>query len=84
MLYVDARLSLPDNLLLYGDKMSMAASLEGVCPVFGFGINGVDRMCAIPFEDTRTNPKIFTKAGYQHVGTTRDHSTKKNRIYYPY
>ena len=84
MLYVDARLSLPDNLLLYGDKMSMAASLEGACPVFGFGINGVDRMYAIPFEDTRTNPKIFTKAGYQHVGTTRDHSTKKNRIYYPY
>jgi asparagine synthase (glutamine-hydrolysing) len=32
MLYVDARLSLPDNLLLYGDKMSMATSLEARVP----------------------------------------------------
>jgi asparagine synthase (glutamine-hydrolysing) len=32
MLYVDARLSLPDNLLLYGDKLSMAASLEARVP----------------------------------------------------
>ena len=28
MLYADARTSLPDNLLLYGDKMSMSVSLE--------------------------------------------------------
>lgn len=32
MLYVDARFSLADNLLLYGDKMSMAASLEARVP----------------------------------------------------
>jgi asparagine synthase (glutamine-hydrolysing) len=32
MLYVDARLSLADNLLLYGDKMSMAVSLEARVP----------------------------------------------------
>ncbi len=32
MLYVDARLSLPDNLLMYGDKMSMACSLEARVP----------------------------------------------------
>jgi asparagine synthase (glutamine-hydrolysing) len=32
MLYVDARFSLPDNLLMYGDKMSMAASLEARVP----------------------------------------------------
>jgi asparagine synthase (glutamine-hydrolysing) len=32
MLYVDARLSLPDNLLLYADKMSMAVSLEARVP----------------------------------------------------
>jgi asparagine synthase (glutamine-hydrolysing) len=32
ILYVDARFSLPDNLLLYGDKMSMAASLEARVP----------------------------------------------------
>jgi asparagine synthase (glutamine-hydrolysing) len=32
MLYVDARLSLPDNLLLYGDKMAMAVSLEARVP----------------------------------------------------
>lgn len=32
MLYVDARLSLPDWLLLYGDKMSMANSLEARVP----------------------------------------------------
>lgn len=32
MLYVDARTSLPDNLLLYGDKMSMSVSLEARVP----------------------------------------------------
>lgn len=32
MLYVDARLSLADNLLMYGDKMSMAVSLEARVP----------------------------------------------------
>ena len=32
MLYVDARLSLADNLLMYGDKMSMAVSLETRVP----------------------------------------------------
>lgn len=32
MLYVDARFSLPDNLLMYGDKMSMASSLEARVP----------------------------------------------------
>ena len=31
-LYVDARFSLPDNLLTYTDKMSMAASLEARVP----------------------------------------------------
>ena len=32
MLYMDSRLSLADNLLLYGDKMSMAVSLEARVP----------------------------------------------------
>jgi asparagine synthase (glutamine-hydrolysing) len=32
MLYIDSRLSLSDNLLLYGDKMSMAVSLEARVP----------------------------------------------------
>ncbi len=32
MLSVDARFSLPDNLLLYGDKMSMASSIEARVP----------------------------------------------------
>jgi asparagine synthase (glutamine-hydrolysing) len=32
MLYLDARLSLSDNLLLYGDKMAMAVSLEARVP----------------------------------------------------
>jgi asparagine synthase (glutamine-hydrolysing) len=32
MLYVDARLSLSDNLLIYGDKMAMAVSLEARVP----------------------------------------------------
>ncbi len=31
-LYVETRLSLPDNLLMYGDKMSMAFSLEARVP----------------------------------------------------
>ena len=33
MLYVDARLPLSDNLLLYGDKLSMAVSLETRVPL---------------------------------------------------
>jgi len=33
MSYVDARLSLSDELLMYGDKMSMAASIEARVPV---------------------------------------------------
>lgn len=33
MTYMDARLSLADNLLLYGDKMSMAVSLEARVPL---------------------------------------------------
>ena len=32
-LYVDARFSLADNLLMYGDKMAMAASLEARVPM---------------------------------------------------
>lgn len=32
MLYVDTRFSLPDNLLMYGDKMAMAASIEARVP----------------------------------------------------
>lgn len=32
MLYLDARLSLADNLLMYGDKMAMAVSLEARVP----------------------------------------------------
>jgi asparagine synthase (glutamine-hydrolysing) len=32
MTYIDARLSLADDLLLYGDKMSMAASVEARVP----------------------------------------------------
>jgi asparagine synthase (glutamine-hydrolysing) len=33
LLYLDTRLSLPDDLLLYGDKMSMANSLEARVPL---------------------------------------------------
>jgi len=33
LLYVDTRMSLPDDLLLYGDKMSMANSLEARVPL---------------------------------------------------
>ena len=31
MLYADTKLWLPDYLLLRGDKLTMAASLEGAC-----------------------------------------------------
>ncbi len=32
LLYIDSRFSLPDNLLMYGDKLSMAVSLEARVP----------------------------------------------------
>ena len=37
MTYVDARLSLADDLLLYGDKMSMATSIEARVPFLDLG-----------------------------------------------
>jgi asparagine synthase (glutamine-hydrolysing) len=40
MLYVDARFSLADNLLIYTDKMSMAASLEARVPFLDLDLMG--------------------------------------------
>lgn len=36
LLYIDTRLSLPDDLLLYGDKMAMANSLEARVPLLDY------------------------------------------------
>lgn len=44
-LYVETRLSLPDNLLTYGDKMSMAHSLEARVPLLDVELmNFVERL----------------------------------------
>ena len=37
MLYIDTRASLPDDLLMVGDKTSMANSLEARVPFLDFG-----------------------------------------------
>ena len=36
LLYVDTRLSLPDDLLMYGDKLAMANSLEARVPILDY------------------------------------------------
>ena len=36
LLYIDTRLSLPDDLLFYGDKLSMANSLEARVPILDY------------------------------------------------
>jgi asparagine synthase (glutamine-hydrolysing) len=40
-LYVETRFSLPDNLLLYGDKMAMASSLEVRVPLLDLELMGL-------------------------------------------
>ncbi len=56
MLYVDARFSLADNLLVYTDKMSMAASLEARVPFLDLELTGYA-------ESIPSNLKVRGKTG---------------------
>ena len=59
-LYVETRLSLPDNLLLYGDKMSMAASLEVRVPLLD-----LDFMAFV--ESLPTNLRLRGWSGHKYL-----------------
>ncbi len=63
MLYVDSRLSLADNLLIYGDKSSMAVSLEARVPFLDLEL--MEFVESIPSNlkiKGRTQKYIFKKA----------------------
>jgi asparagine synthase (glutamine-hydrolysing) len=46
MLYLDTKIWLPDNLLMKGDKMTMAASLEGRIPLLDYRL--IEYAASIP------------------------------------
>jgi asparagine synthase (glutamine-hydrolysing) len=63
MLYVDARTSLADNLLLYGDKMSMAVSLEARVPFLDLELMHLAESIPAKLKIKRlTQKRIFKRA----------------------
>ena len=61
MLYIDARLSLADNLLLYADKMSMAASLEARVPFLDLELMALAESIPASLKIRRLNQKVILK-----------------------
>lgn len=64
MLYLDTRIWLPDNLLMKGDKMTMAASLEGRIPLLDYKL--IEYAASIP-SDIKTrffHAKYLLKRAY--------------------
>jgi len=65
MLYLDTKIWLPDNLLMKGDKMTMAASLESRMPFLDYKL--VEYAASIP-SNVKTRPfkaKYLLKQAYQ-------------------
>ncbi len=63
MLYMDSRLSLADNLLLYGDKLAMAVSLEARVPLLDLELmRFVERVPAALKIRGRTQKYLLRKA----------------------
>jgi asparagine synthase (glutamine-hydrolysing) len=61
MLYIDARLSLADNLLLYGDKMSMAVSLEARVPFLDLELMKLAESIPTSLKLRRLKQKVILK-----------------------
>jgi asparagine synthase (glutamine-hydrolysing) len=61
MLYVDARLSLADNLLLYADKMSMAVSLEARVPFLDLELMTLAESIPAAFKIQGLRQKVILK-----------------------
>ena len=64
MLYLDTKIWLPDNLLMKGDKMTMAASLEGRIPLLDYQL--IEYAASIP-SDIKIRPfqaKYLLKRAY--------------------
>src|SRR5579885_1740995 len=65
MLYLDTKIWLPDNLLMKGDKMTMAASLEGRIPLLDYRL--IEYAASIP-SDLKIKPfraKYLLKRAYE-------------------
>lgn len=65
MLYLDTKIWLPDNLLMKGDKMTMAASLEGRIPLLDYQL--IEYAASIP-SDIKIKPfraKYLLKRAYE-------------------
>ena len=63
MLYIDTRASLPDDLLMVGDKTSMANSLEVRVSLPGLSVDRVHRESASRFEVERLDGKVSPQKG---------------------
>jgi asparagine synthase (glutamine-hydrolysing) len=61
MLYIDARLSLADNLLVYGDKMSMAVSLEARVPFLDLELMALAESIPSAFKIRGRKQKVILK-----------------------
>ena len=61
MLYVDARLSLADNLLLYADKMAMAVSLEARVPFLDLELMALAEAIPAKFKIRKLKQKVILK-----------------------
>ena len=65
MLYLDTKIWLPDNLLMKGDKMTMAASLESRIPLLDYKL--IEYAASIPSQDKIKNlkTKYLLKRAFQ-------------------
>lgn len=78
LLYVDTRMSLPDDLLLYGDKLSMASSIEARVPILDREV--VDFVEALPPQHKlhrRTHKAVHKKAAQRMLPDEIVHRRKR-------
>ena len=80
MMYVDARTSLADNLLLYGDKMSMAVSLEARVPFLDLELMRLAESMPATLQDQRADAEAYPEAGDRAVGTRRGDRSEEDRL----
>ena len=82
MMYVDARFSLADNLLLLADKLSMAVSLEARVPFLDVEAYGDRGKNSGIDEDLGPEPEAHPEAGGREVASRRDPAAQEDRLLY--